>query len=94
MGRAALLVLDGWGIAIFLLCVAMLERVRSYLERDVMWPLLVVVVGLGCALVWLLLLTAARAWRRWSVPRAGELCVAGLCVAYLLLVELRFVHLL
>lgn len=86
-----LLALDGWGMAIFLLCVAMLERVQSYLERGNVWPLLIVVVGLGCAITWLLLLTAVRAWRRWSVPRAGELFVAGLCVAYLLLVELHFV---
>ena len=86
-----LLALDGWGMGAFLLSVSMLERGRGYLERGMVWPLLVVVVGLGCAATWLLLLTAARVWRRWSVPRADELFVAGLCVAYLLLVGLHFV---
>lgn len=77
--------LDGWAMAAVMLSVAMLERVGWLLGRGIVWPLLVIVVGLVGAVVVLLVMTGVRIWRRMIIPRASALFVAGLCLAYLLM---------
>ena len=87
----ALLSLDGWAIAGILLSVAMLERVAWLWGRggSWIWSLLVVGAGFMGAVVLLLVLTGVRLWRRWPIPPARSVFVAGLCVAHLLLAEMH-----
>jgi len=90
-GDAVLLSLDGWAMAAVLLIVSMLERVEWMLGRGVIWPLLMAAMGLVGASVFLLMTTGVRVWRRRTIPRAAALFVAGLCVAYLLMVLMHHV---
>ena len=50
-----------------------------------------VAVGLIAGVVWLLIMTGLRTWRRTSVPSVAELFAAGLCEAYLLMPLLHHV---
>lgn len=90
-GDAILLSLDGWAMAAVLLIASMLERVEWMLGRGATWPLLVVAAGLAGAIALLMIMTGIRVWRRMVIPRASALFLAGLCVAYPLMVLIHHV---
>jgi hypothetical protein len=80
-----MLAADGWGLALVMLSLVGLQHVHRWLAGGLSFYLYWMGAIIGAGLVWLLLLTAVYAWRRWPVPRARDSFVAGPAVAYLLL---------
>jgi len=83
----ALLLLASDGLAVMLLMVnaAMFERLQQWSARGRTMYVQMVAAGLIAGVVWLLIMTGLRAWRRTSAPGVAELFAAGLCEAYLLM---------
>ena len=78
------LVFDGLGLMPSLLLLRTLELPSRGLIA-LPTALIASVGGTIAGAVWLLVMTRLRAWRRKPTPRAHELCVAGLCLSYLLM---------
>lgn len=76
---------DGWWLMQLLVTVADLENMPRSLARGGTWWVRMAIMTLVVAVVWLLIVTGLRFWRRTSVPSTPAMFVAGLCVAYLLM---------
>ena len=77
-----LLTLDGMAIMLLLTAALGLERIG---HGRSLYIAVIMILSAGASLFLLFILTILRLWRRLQMPDWGELIVAGLCVAYLLL---------
>ena len=90
-GALLLLASDGWVVMLLMVSAAMFERLKPWLASGGVLYVQMMVVGLIAGVVWLLIMTGLRAWRRTSIPSVAELFSAGLCEAYLLMPLLHHV---
>jgi hypothetical protein len=83
----SLLLLAGDGLALMLFLTATLgiERLGQFSASNRAYTIAIAFAGVASGLAVLAILSAMRLWQRWLMPRRGELLVAALCVAYLLL---------
>ena len=75
---------DGLGLVLPLLLVRALELPA----RGLISPRVACAAALGgttAGAIWLMLVTAVRAWRRRPSPGAGAILLSGLCISYLLM---------
>jgi hypothetical protein len=84
-GELYWLVADGVGVALILLNLIHIEKVRRWLARGGILWVQMMVVSLAVGVVWLFVVTGLRLWLRRRIPSAGAMFVAGLCIAYLLM---------
>ena len=84
-GALLLLASDGWAVMLLMVNAAMFERVKQWSARGRTVYVQMMAVGLIAGVVWLLIMTGLRAWRRTSVPSVAALFAAGLCESYLLM---------
>ena len=84
-GELLWLVADGTGVALLLLNLIHIEKVRHWLARGGILWVRMMVASLVVGVVWLFVVTGMRLWLRRRIPSAGALFVAGLCIAYLLM---------
>jgi len=84
-GELLWLVADGIGVALMMLNLIHIEKVRRWLARGGIWWVRMMVVSLTVGVVWLFVVTGLRLWLRRRIPSAGAMFVAGLCIAYLLM---------
>lgn len=81
---------DGWGLALLLLMLAQLDDLGRWLSDGMDWR---VSLSLGisiAAIIWLLMLTAARYFIGVTVGDFWSLAASGICVAYLFLPLLHY----
>lgn len=84
-GELLWLVADGIGVALMMLNLIHIEKVRRWLaRRGILWVRMMV-VSLVVGVVWLFVVTGLRLWLRQRIPSASAMFVAGLCIAYLLM---------
>jgi hypothetical protein len=76
---------DGFGLMLILLTLPGIEEMSQWQSRGQTGYLSMMVTGVVGGLVWLLVMTALRYWRRRPVPTVLELMLAGLAVSYLIL---------
>lgn len=83
----ALLLLASDGLALMLLMVgtSSLESVSLWLATGRTWALGILAASLIAGVVWLLIMTGLRSWRRTSIPSVVDLLMAGVVVNYLLM---------
>jgi len=86
-----LLASDGWAMMLLMVNAVMFERVKRWLARGGTLYVQMMAVSLIAGVVWLLIMTGLRAWRRTSIPSTAELFAAGLCESYLLMPVLHHV---
>ena len=84
-GALLLLASDGWGVMLLMVNAAMFERVKRWSASGGTLYVQMMVVGLIAGVVWLLIMTWLRAWRRTTIPSVAALFAAGLCESYLLM---------
>ena len=84
-GELMWLFADGIGMALIMLNLIHIEKVRVWLERGATAWLWMIVVALVAGLLCLLTMTVLGWWRRRPTPSAMTLFIAALCIAYLLL---------
>jgi hypothetical protein len=80
---------DGWGLALILLTLPLMEDFGLWLSMGSSWPLNMSLLLMLFGLAWLLFLSIVRAWLYIPVDGSVLLFLAGCCVTYLLL---PFVH--
>jgi len=84
-GALLLLASDGWAMMLLMVNAAMFERAKRWVASGGTLYVQMMAVGLIAGVVWLLIMTGLRAWRRTSIPSVAALFSAGLCEAYLLM---------
>ncbi|MBN1218591.1 MAG: hypothetical protein JXM69_06675 [Anaerolineae bacterium] len=86
-----LLVVDGFGLMMLLLNTAALEETPRWLASGRTVYFWMMGLGLMMGVGLLLVMTGVHIWWRTFIPKASEVFVAGLCVAYLLMPLLHHV---
>jgi hypothetical protein len=84
-GELLWLTADGFGLALMMLNLIHIEKVRRWLARGGIWWIRMMVVSLVVGVVWLFVVTGLGLWRRRRIPKARAMLVAGVCIAYLLM---------
>jgi hypothetical protein len=84
-GILFLLAIDGLALMFVLLNTPALEDVGRWWASGRMWYLWMMAAGYVVGVILLLIVTILHFWLRTAIPRAVEVFVAGLCVAYLLM---------
>jgi hypothetical protein len=81
----AWLAADGWGMMLVLLFGGMAEDVGRWLAMGAVGRVRLIFGGFGAGVVWLLIVTALRGWRKAPIPGTGDVLASGLSITYLLM---------
>ena len=90
-GSLILLAIDGLALMFVLINTPALDDVGRWWAGGSMWYLWLMAAGYVVGLILLLIVTMLHFWLRTTIPRALDVFVAGLCVAYLLMPLLHHV---
>ena len=74
-----------WGMMLVLLFGGMAEDVGRWLAMGAVGRVRLIFGGIGAGVIWLLIVTALRGWRKVPVPRAGDVLASGFGITYLLM---------
>jgi hypothetical protein len=81
----AWLAADSWGMMLVLLFGGLADDVGRWLAAGAVGRVRLIFGGIGAGVIWLLIVTALRGWRKVPVPRAGDVLASGFGITYLLM---------